>query len=185
MEIKTTKPKIYIIAGKARSGKDTVATTINKICKKNNLKHINLQFSLYIKEYAKKISDWDGNDETKPRELLQFLGTDLIRNKIDQLFFVNRIVEDIMVYSYFFDVITISDTRFKLEIDIPKSKFENVKSIQVVRPQLNNELSLSEQQHKSEIDLDDYMGYDYTIVNDGTLNDLEKEVYKIIKKDLI
>lgn len=90
-----------------------------------------------------------------------------------------------MVYSYFFDVITISDTRFKLEIDIPKSKFENVKSIQVVRPQLNNELSLSEQQHKSEIDLDDYMGYDYTIVNDGTLNDLEKEVYKIIKKDLI
>lgn len=55
--------------------------------------------NVYIKEYAKRISDWDGNDETKPRTLLQVLGTDIIRNTIDDKFFINRTIEDIKVYS--------------------------------------------------------------------------------------
>lgn len=185
MDIRTTEAKTYVLAGKARSGKDTVANTIKKVCEENNLKHINLQYSFYLKEYAKKISNWDGNDNTKPRELLQFLGTELIRAQIDELFFINRMIEDIKVYSYFFDVITISDTRFKLEIDILKETFENIKSIQVIRPNTSNELSLTEQAHKSEVDLNDYNNFDYKIVNDKTLEDLEELITKVIKKDLI
>ena len=75
-----------MISGKARHGKDTVAGLIEKIYKEKNKSIINLQYSSYIKEYAKKISGWDGSEETKPRTLLQELGTDVIRNKIDSLF---------------------------------------------------------------------------------------------------
>ncbi|MDD4718728.1 MAG: alanine--tRNA ligase [Bacilli bacterium] len=184
MNIKNTQPKIYIISGKARNGKDTVANIIKTISEENKLKHLNLQYSTYLKQYAQKISDWDGNDETKPRDLLQYLGTDLIRKEIDFLFFVNRMCEDIKVYSKFFDVITISDTRYKVEIDIPKEKFENVFSISVVRPNLESTLTNSQKQHLSEIDLDDYDKYDHVIINDSDLKELENKVRKIIEKDL-
>lgn len=102
---------IFIISGKAHSGKDTIAKYIKSI--ENNT--IILSYGSYIKEYAKKISDWDGNEYTKPRELLQELGTNIIRKNINKSFFVNRMIDDIKIYSNFFDVIVISDARFKNE----------------------------------------------------------------------
>ena len=184
MNIKNKQPKIYILSGKARSGKDTVAKIIDTISEERGLKCINLQYSSYLKEYAKKISGWDGSEETKPRTLLQQLGTEIIRNQIDELFFVKRMCSDIEVYSNFFDIITISDARFKLEIDIPKEKFSNVVSLSVVRPNNKELLTEEQQKHSSEIDLDDYDKYDHNIINDGDLIDLEQKTREIIEKEL-
>jgi len=169
-----------MISGKARHGKDTVAGLIEKIYKEKNQSIINLQYSSYIKEYAKKISGWDGSEETKPRTLLQELGTDVIRNKIDSLFFVNRIIGDIKVYSYYFDVITVSDVRAKVEIDVPKESIDGIVAINVVRPNFDNGLSLEQQKHFTEVDLDDYDKFDYEIINDGTLEKLEEKVRKMV-----
>ncbi|MBR3897747.1 MAG: hypothetical protein IKJ43_00515 [Bacilli bacterium] len=172
--------KIYIIAGKARHGKDTTAEFIHKLYE--DKKYINLSYGSYIKEYAKKISDWDGSEETKPRELLQRLGTDIIRNKIDEHFFIKRLCDDIKVYSYFFDVATISDARFPDEIDIPREMFEDVITIKVVRNNFETPLSSSEQIHRTETALNDYDNFDYIIENDGTLEELEEKVKKIVEK---
>lgn len=171
--------KIIIIGGKARSGKDTVSKYIKEIY--NNKKVLNIQYSSYIKEYAKKISNWDGLEETKPRELLQEIGS-IVKEKIDNNFFVNKIIDDIKVYSLFFDVITISDVRYKIEIDIPKKYFNNVTSIHVVRPNYDNGLNITEKNHPTEIDLDDYNNFDYEIINDGSIEKLKNEVEKIIKE---
>ena len=73
--------KIFVICGKARHGKDTTALAIKKAY--GDKKVINLSYGSYIKEFAKNISDWDGQEETKPRVLLQHLGTEVIRNNID------------------------------------------------------------------------------------------------------
>lgn len=173
-------PKIVVIAGKARSGKDTVASIIKE--KINDKKVINLQYSFYIKEYAKKISNWDGNEETKPRELLQVLGTDIIRNKIDKHFFIKKIIDDIKVYSYFFDIITISDARYKEEIDLIKEAYQNVISIGITRPNFDSGLSNTEKIHATEIDLDNYDRYDYKIKNDGSLDKLQEKVEQIIEE---
>ena len=70
-----------------------------------------LSVGTYIKFYAEKYFGWDGNDETKPRELLQMLGTEIIRKQIDPKFHVNRLIQDIKVLSYFYDVFIISDVR--------------------------------------------------------------------------
>jgi len=171
--------KVYMICGKARHGKDTVASMIQKIYEEKNLKILNLQYTTYMKEYAKNIVSWDGNDETKPRTLLQELGN-TIRNEIDPLFFINRMIEDIKVYSYYFDAITVSDVRMKREIDIPKEKLNNVISVNVVRPNFDNGLSDKEKKHLTEVDLDNYENYDFKIINDGSLEDLEKEVRKMV-----
>ena len=113
MEITNKNPKIIMLAGKARAGKDTTASFIKEYGEKNNLKVINLQFSFYIKYYAKLISSWDGSEETKPRTLLQQLGTDIIRDKIDNYkkYLSNLEYNNAIVYAYrdlsaFSDIIT-------------------------------------------------------------------------------
>lgn len=170
-------PKIIILSGKARAGKDTTMIFLNEIY--NNI--IQLQYGSYIKEYAKKISNWDGSEETKPRELLQQLGTNIIRENIDNKFFVKKMIDDIKVYSYFFDTIVISDARFKIEIDDIKNTFNNVIAVRIERPNFDNGLTLEQKKHPSEIDLDDYNKFDYKLINDGTLEDLKKKVEKLVE----
>ena len=174
--------KIYVISGKARHGKDTVAMDVKEIYEGKGLKVINLSYGSYIKEYAKKISNWDGTEETKPRELLQELGTDVIRKKIDNDFFVRRICEDIKVYSYYFDIITISDARFPNELEWPKKNFDNVINIRVIRDGYDSVLSEKEQKHLTEVAIDEYNNYDYVIHNDGTLDDLKIKVSDVVRK---
>lgn len=175
-------PKIFIVSGKARNGKDTTCNMIREYYEDKGLKTINLQYSSYIKEYAKKISDWDGSEETKPRELLQYLGTEIIREKIDYNFFVNRIIDDIKVYSFFFDIITISDARAKVEIDKVRDSFSNVKAIKVIRTNFDDGLTCEQRKHFTETDLDDYENYDYILENDSTLDDLNKKVIKLLEE---
>ena len=173
--------KIFIIGGKARQGKDTVCGMIRKYYSEKDIKSINLQFSSYIKEYAKKISGWDGDDTDKPRELLQELGSEVIRDKIDPLFFVKRMIGDIKVYSHYFDIITISDARFKVEIDTIKENFAGVIAIKIERPNFDNGLTEEEKKHSTEVDLDDYDSFDYEIINDGSIEDLNNKINELMK----
>lgn len=174
--------KIIILSGKARSGKDTTASIIKNIYDKKGMKCLILQYSSYIKEYAKKISNWDGSDETKPRSLLQELGTNVIRNKIDELFFVKRIISDIKVYSYYFDIIIISDCRAKVEIDLPKQEFDNILAVRITRPNFDNGLTEEQKKHFTETDLDDYTNFNYELINDGTINDLENKIKNLLSE---
>ncbi|MBE6138365.1 MAG: hypothetical protein E7173_01300 [Firmicutes bacterium] len=181
MEIKNRNPLIYLISGKARHGKDTIAAIIKDYYESKDKKVITLQYSSYIKEYAKKISNWDGSEETKPRELLQQLGTDVIRTHIDSLFFVDAIIKDIKVYSYFFDVVIVSDIRTPDEIDYPKNTFNNAFSINVRRVNFENGLTDEQKKHYTEIALDNYDKFDYIIMNDGDINNLKNKVETILE----
>lgn len=49
--------KIIILTGKARSGKNQVASIIEKNLDKNA---ITISYAYYLKEYAKNILNWDG-----------------------------------------------------------------------------------------------------------------------------
>ena len=180
MELKQTKPIIYLISGKARYGKDTTANFIKEIYESAGKKVINLQFSSYIKEYAKKISGWDGKEETKPRELLQILGTDIIRRKIDEEFFIKKIIDDIKVYSFFFDIITISDVRAKKEIINVSEAFEKVVSININRPNFDNGLTEEQKKHFTEIDLDDFNEFSYILLNDKDLGTLKNKIKEMV-----
>lgn len=181
MDIENKHPLIYLISGKARHGKDTTAGMIKNYYEQNGKKVINLQYSSYIKEYAKKISNWDGSEETKPRELLQQLGTNIIRKKIDSLFFVDAIIKDMKVYSFFFDVIVVSDVRTPEEIDYPKQNFDNVISFNIRRVNFEDGLTEEQRKHYTEIALDNYDKFDYIVENDGTIEDLNIKVNKILE----
>ena len=182
MEINKKNIPIFILCGKARSGKDTVSSYIKEFFDKKDKKAITLAYAFYIKEYAKRISNWDGSDETKPRDLLNTIGTEVVRKNIDDMFFVKRTIEDIDVFSYFFDVAIISDARFPIEITTLKEKYKNVYSIHIIRPNYDDGLSDSQRKHAVETSLDNYDSYDYEIINDGSLDDLNEKVCKLMEE---
>lgn len=181
MELRKEEALVIVLSGKARSGKDTSLEILKRKYEQIGKKVISLYYASYIKEYAKKISSWDGNDENKPRALLQELGTDIIRNTIDKNFFINRIIEDIKVYSKFFDIIIIGDARFPEEIDYIKKEFNKVISVHINRKDMNL-LTEEEKKHVTETALDDYKSYDYEINNDGSIEDLKTKLEEIIKE---
>lgn len=170
--------KIIMICGKARSGKDTLTDYLipgledEKVCR--------IQISQYIKYYAMKYFGWDGSEETKPRDLLNKLGTEIIRNKIDPEFHINRLLQDIEVLSYFFDTFIVNDVRFPIEIEKVKEKFDNVTTIKIFRE--SDELTESQKKEVSETALDDYTDFDFVVDNSGSLEDLELEANKILNE---
>ncbi len=172
MEFVKKNSKIYVIGGKAGSGKDTVASMI----KDRVSNTVILSYASYLKMYAKQILGWDGNDP-KPREFLQQLGVELIKNQIDNKMLINRIIEDIKVYSYFYDVIIISDARFIDEIETVRKNFNNVTVIHM--SERNNALTDSEKKHATETGLDEYHNYDYEICEDN-LDSLKDKVEEIV-----
>lgn len=171
---------IYLISGKARHGKTTTAGYIKDYYDAKGIKSIDLQYAKYIKDYTKNITDWDGREETKPREFMQQLGTEFIRHEIDDDFFVRRIAEDILVYQKYFDVISISDVRLIKEITYITDRFDNIRNIHIVRPGYIDDLTGKQKRHSTEVGLDGYNKYDYIINNDGTLEDLKSKVYEMI-----
>lgn len=183
MEIKNRNPKIYLLSGKARHGKDTAASFLKKFYEENGKKVIFSRAGKYIRFYAMEMTDWDGSEETKPRELLQTLGTEVIREKLGKSeMFIERQLDDIEIYSYFYDAIIVPDIRLPREIDSVREKFSDVVTIKINRINFETELTGSEQKHKTETAMDNYDNFDYVVTND-TLDKYEKDIYEIFKKE--
>jgi hypothetical protein len=178
MEFIKRNIKIYLLSGKARSGKNEVGEIIKDYYK--NKKCITLSYSYYLKDYVKRISGWDGSEETKPRDLLQQVGIELIKNKIDSNLLIRRLIEDIKVFSHFYDVIIITDARLIDEVEIVKNEFDNVTTIRVNRNN-DNDLTLEQKEHLTETGLDNYNNFNYIIENND-YNTLKSDVYKIISE---
>ena len=181
MEFNKKNTKIYILSGKAKSGKNVVSDIITNYYK--DKKCISISYSYYLKDYIKRITNWNGDEETKPRELLQQIGIELIKNKINDKLFINRLIEDVEVFSYFYDIIVVTDARLVDEIEIPKQKLENVITIRINRENIDNNLTDNQKNHITETALDNYNNFDYIVDNNKTYEDLEKEIIKILEVD--
>ena len=72
---------IYIIGGKARSGKDTFANILEKELEKKGKKTVQIKITDTLYRYIEKYFKYDLVKNEKPRELLQKLGIELIKNK--------------------------------------------------------------------------------------------------------
>ena len=171
--------RVFVVAGKAGSGKGEVAKLINEyyIYKLENC--VVTQYSKYLKLFAQELTDWDGISENKPRAFLQDFG-----NKIrayDKYFFTKRMIEDINIYNQNgIENIIISDARMPEEIDELRENFDNVYSIYVVNQFAPSKLSVAEQAHITETALENYDDFDKTIANDN-LDDLKNKVFTFLE----
>ena len=182
IELKNHYPTIILIAGKARSGKSTIAKHLYNELSNKNKKVIISPYTKYLKQYITDITGNPLTEENKPRQLLQKLSSDLIKKKLGYNdLFINRQIEDIEIYSYFKDYIIIPDVRFPKEIEVIKDKFNDVISIGIKRKNYQSDLTKEEQQDITETALDNYKEYDIIIDNEKDTN-LLNESLKIIKR---
>lgn len=168
------EPLIFVLSGKAKSGKNLIADKIENYYK--NKRCIQISYAFYLKNYVKNIYGWSGSEEDKPRELLQKIGIDLIKNKIDNNLLIRRVCEDIKVYSYFYDIIIITDARLKDEIETPKRLFNNVVTIRIDSIYYDKKMTIEQMNHITETNLDNYDKFDY-VIND--FDKLEEILSKI------
>lgn len=168
-------PKIITISGKAEAGKDTFALMLQKIGQYNGKKVCILHYADLLKQIATNVYGWDGLKDYAGRQLLQKLGTDIVR-KVDENFWVDSIKRLIKVLYNEFDLFIIPDARFENEILKNDKSFEySDKSIaiNIVRPNHISLLDKEQQNHKSETALDNKPSlFNISILNDGTINDL-------------
>ena len=169
--------KIFLIAGKAGGGKNVVAKLIKEYYVYKLEECAITSYSKYIKNFALELTDWDGNENTKPREFMQNLGDEM--RKIDPDFLVSNMIKDITIYQKHVENLVISDVRMPNEIDMIKNAFDNVYAIYVVNQFSESKLTLKQQAHITENALEGYNDFDYVIANDE-LDKLKEKVFKIL-----
>jgi hypothetical protein len=179
------------IAGKKRSGKDTIARVIRNIKPESFTYHM----SKPLKKSCAILFDLDNSqlhEENKdvldhrwgltPRQIFQKLGTDFLRNAYDPQFFIIHL--DYFLKSnnarLFYgasnkDFVIIPDIRFQNEVDYIKEKWEG-KVIRVVR-----DFGFDDP-HPSEREILNLKNIDYEIDNNSSLYDLNNSAYKFMNK---
>lgn len=109
------------------------------------------------------------------RDILQFVGTDILRNLVDENFHYNTVADPFKTIENG----VVSDCRFKNERDNLKIQFSwKCKLIKVVHPSKEKN---SSSKHASETSLGDDSEYDHVIINDGTLEDLYEKIDEIME----
>ena len=170
--------KIFLVAGKAGSGKGEVAKLIKEFYIYKLESCAITEYSKYLKVLAKELTDWDGNPNTKPRKYLQELG-DKIRG-IDSKYFINNMIDDLRIYEGLVDNVIISDVRMPDEIEDIKLNYDDVYAIYVENQFSNSNLSIEEQTHITETALETYNEFDYVLANDNK-DALKDKVFKYLE----
>ena len=176
--------KRYIIGitGKKNHGKDTIANIIKE---KYNFKIIHFADPLkkgcshifgltYDQLYGNKKDIIDEYWKITPRKILQFVGTNLLRNQLSNI--IPQIedsiwikhLEKILIDNPYTNFI-IPDIRFQNEVNMLKKHHSII--FKVIRPNL-----LNEDDHISEKGIDKINEFDKLILNDSTIDDLYNKV---------
>lgn len=174
--------KVILISGKAQNGKDTVAGILQKQLVADSNRVLVTHYADLLKYICRNYFGWDGNKDEQGRQMLQYVGTDVIRKQNPTLW-VDFVA---MILKYFhenWDYVIIPDCRFPNEVTtMIENGFDTV-HLRVVRDNFESPLTLEQQQHPSETALDDVTP-DYYVVNSGTLAELEQTITKWIKENL-
>ena len=156
--------KFILISGKAESGKDTMAYNMSSyldiIGKTNKI----VKCGDFVKSIARDFLNWDGEKDTKGRQLLQDTAT-CYRQNVNTTYFPEML--SALVKALFPDIeyILVPDTRYEQEIETIMSQFPNddVFCLRVNRPNHENKLTESQRTHDSETSLDEYNYFDYIL----------------------
>lgn len=134
-------------------------------------------FGDLLKYICSKFFLWNGEKDDKGRTLLQYVGTDVIRQKKPD-FWVAFIKSILTLFPDEWDFVLLPDCRFPNEYEGFKKDGFDVSLVRINRTNFKSPLSAEQQEHLSETALDGYPA-DYYLQNDGTLDDLKKKVHAL------
>lgn len=163
--------KVILISGKAENGKSETAKITRSLLPDNST--IKMAYGDYVKDTAKLLWGWNGEKDEEGRSLLQWWGTNFVREKQPD-FWVETVVRLAEIVKDVFDYLLIDDIRFPNEIDIWKQRgFETV-TVRIERPGHQNVLTEEQRQHPTEIMLDNW-SFDL-VLSASTKQELNDEI---------
>ncbi len=194
------KPRIVLISGYKRSGKDSAAEVLVRDFEYHLLKfagpikELMLQFLLDVYGIEVSYADVDGQgiDRTKPlvgsegatltlggkpltlRWALQWFGTNIIRDHVGSTVWSNAVAEKIEDSGESF---VISDCRFPDEAELIRKRFKDTHHVIVIRVKRPG-TEPGPDAHASETAVDDVVP-DLVIENVGSLADLEAKMHSV------
>lgn len=168
--------KVICVSGKAQHGKDTVAKVLCNTLSEKGYRVLVTHYADLLKYICKTFFGWDGQKNEEGRRILQYVGTDVVRQQQPD-FWVNFIVSILGLFGDNWDYVIIPDTRFPNEITTMGDSFETY-HIRVVRPGFVSTLTPEQLNHPSETSLDGYPA-DVIIENSGTIEDLRQQMLEL------
>ncbi len=178
MENITRKTVVIPVGGPAQNGKDTIGGKLEKCFTAAGKNVLVIHHADLLKYMAKSMFGWDGQKDEKGRQLLQYMGTDVVRKKRPD-FWVEHILSLLDLFDGDWDYVIIPDSRFPNEIDAYKEAGYKTTYIRIVRPNFVSPLTPEQLNHPSETALNDYEP-DILVINDGTLEDLDIKAEEIV-----
>lgn len=174
--------KIITISGHAQNGKDTIAGFIRDSLELNNKRVLITHYADLLKYICRTFFNWDGNKDEKGRNILQYVGTDVIRKQAPD-FWVDFISSILIYFKDNWDWVIIPDSRFPNEIEKLITNGLDVTHIRVVRSNFKSPLTEEQQNHPSETALDDTEP-NYYIYNEGSVDELKNKINKWVEENL-
>lgn len=167
---------VILLSGKAEAGKDTFYEMTAERYAKRIIKRI--AFADALKQIAFEMG-WDGHKDVTGRRLLQDLGE--IGRKYRADLWVDKTIETLQAYSRDADIVCFTDCRYPNELaGIKNSKvIDGSSTVVTVRIERPGHVIAANQNHISETALDEY-AFDYTIINNGTLEDYRVKVLETV-----
>lgn len=175
--------KVIVISGKAQHGKDTTGSFIKEELEAAGKRVIITHYGDLLKYICEKFFDWDGRKDEKGRTLLQYIGTNIVRNQ-NPRFWTDFLVGVAKLFDGTWDYMIIPDTRFPNEVTCWYANGYKTTHIEVVRDGFDSGLTAEQMQHPSENALKDFKP-DIEIHNDGSLEDLKERAKKIVKENIL
>jgi len=145
--------RVVCISGKARHGKDTVASYMKEELEKHGRTVRIVHYADLLKFICKEYFDWDGEKDEAGRSLLQFVGTDFVRSRKPS-FWVDFVGDMLELFGSKWDYTLIPDVRFPNEVLGMEERGFDVTHVRVVRPGMRPLLSGSQAMHESETAMD-------------------------------
>jgi len=168
-----TNTKMIVISGSAGHGKDTVAKILRSNLERRGYSVLICHYADVLKAICREFFGWNGEKDEAGRNMLQHVGTDIIRNKSPD--FWADLLTDIILMLDQWDFVIVPDCRFPNEITRPREKGVDTYHLHVSRPSYNSKLTSAQFNHISENAIIDVKP-EYTIFNDGNLEELEAKV---------
>lgn len=166
--------KVITISGKAQNGKDTTANLLKDALEDEGYTVLIAHNADLLKYICKQFFGWNGEKDEYGRHILQYVGTDVIREQCPD-YWVNFLIDVAKLFPDEWDYMLVPDCRFPNEIDRLRGAGLDPIHIRVVRGGFNSPLTPEQQSHPSETALDNVKP-DFYINNCGSLDDLRKAV---------
>lgn len=173
---------VMTFTGLANSGKDTCVEKMKTHFEKHGKKVFCLAYGDYVKSLCTRNFGYDDTKKEDFRDLLQLFGTDLVRN-IEEDFWVRVVFTTIDLLNDEYDVFLISDARFMNELQPFPWKIGYPIFNVLINREFENNLTDEQNAHISEdLATNPPEGlFHITINNNGTLDDLSKMCFDIVK----